>query len=172
MADWTRLRTNWNTTILTLSTALLAGCSQLQQVSQDTNAIRVEAHALVEYGKKIGDKEVIDRAGRIDNLAAGIHDRLPSLEDKVPAWISTLWMVGLAIVALSIVVLLWQTGLGTAIRVAIGWIPRRKIQDADLASGMLNPDKPEDAREYVAARRASDPEFDSAWRRIHKKDNK
>ena len=42
------------------------------------------------------------------------------------------------------------------------------VADADLAAGMLDPDKPENAREYVAARRASDPEFDAAWRRIHK----
>jgi hypothetical protein len=71
----------------------------------------------------------------------------------------------------AIAVILWQTGLGTAVRIAIGWLPRKKVIDADLAAGMLNPDKPEDAREYVAARRASDPEFDAAWRRLHKKDS-
>jgi hypothetical protein len=37
---------------------------------------------------------------------------------------------------------------------------------------MLDEKSPEDAREYVAARRASDPEFDAAWRRIHKKEMK
>ncbi len=79
------------------------------------------------------------------------------------------WVAG-AVVAVAVVIVLWQTGIGQAIRVAIGWIPRKKERDADLAYRMLDEKSPEDAREYVAARRASDPEFDAAWRRIHKKE--
>jgi hypothetical protein len=30
---------------------------------------------------------------------------------------------------------------------------------------MLDPSRPESAREYVAARRASDPAFEAAWRK-------
>ena len=78
-------------------------------------------------------------------------------------------MVAIAVAAVAVGIILWQTGIGTAIRVAIGWLPRSKVRDADLAVGMLDPNNPENAREYVAARRASDPEFDAAWRRIQKK---
>lgn len=153
----------------TLLVSLLVGCSPLARVSSNTNAIREEAQVLIDHGQATGDKEVVTRAQRINDLAADTHVQLSGLEDKVPAWLTTLWMVALAVVVLGVVVLLWQTGLGTAVRVAVGWLPRAKVRDADLAAGMLNPDNPENAREYVAARRASDPEFDAAWRRIQKK---
>lgn len=158
--------------ILLLAELWLVGCSPLAKVSSNTNAIREEAQVLIDYGQATGDREVVTRAQRINDLAADTHVQLSGLEDKVPAWLSTLWMVALAVVVVAVVVLLWQTGLGTAVRVAIGWLPRAKVRDADLAAGMLDPDNPENAREYVAARRASDPEFDAAWRRLQKKGSK
>ena len=155
-----------------LLASLLVGCSPLAKVSRNTNAIREEAQVLIDHGQATGDKEVVTHAQRINDLAADTHTQLSGLEDKVPAWLSTLWMAALAVVVVGVVVLLWQTGLGTAVRVAIGWLPRAKVRDADLAAGMLDPNNPENAREYVAARRASDPEFDAAWRRLQKKDTK
>lgn len=164
MHGWTR-----STASLTLAASLLVGCNPLARVSRNSTEIQAESQALIDHGTAVGDKEVVTRAGRIHDLAADIHGQLPHLENKTPAWLEVLWWACVAAAAVALAVILWQTGLGTAIRIAIGWIPRRKVQDATLASGMLDPSKPEDAREYVAARRASDPEFDAAWRRIHKK---
>jgi hypothetical protein len=147
------------------------GCSATQKVSNNANEIRGEARILSMHGEQVGDKEVVAHADRIYELAAGIHGELPGLEDRTPAWMETLVWVAVAVVAVAACVLLWQTGIGTAIRVAIGWIPRKKANDADLAYRMMDPEDPEDAREYVAARRASDPEFDAAWRRIKKKES-
>jgi hypothetical protein len=147
------------------------GCSELAKVSRNATAIQAESQALIDHGIAVGDKEVVTRAERINNLAGDIHGSIPHLEDRTPAWLSTLWWVAAAVALVAAAIILWQTGLGTAVRIAIGWLPRKKVIDADLAAGMLNPDKPEDAREYVAARRASDPEFDAAWRRLHKKDS-
>lgn len=152
-----------------LLASLLVGCSPLARVSSNTNAIREEAQVLIDHGQATGDQEVVTHAQRISNLAADTHVRLSGLEDKVPAWLSTIWMVAIAVAAVAVGIILWQTGIGTAIRIAIGWLPRSKVRDADLAVGMLDPNNPENAREYVAARRASDPEFDAAWRRIQKK---
>ena len=141
------------------------GCSPLAKVSSNTNAIREEAQVLIDHGQATGDREVVTRAQRINDLAADTYSQLSGLEDKVPAWISTLWMAALAVVVVGVVVLLWQTGLGTAIRVAVGWLPRRKVTQAELAVDMLDPDRPEGEREYVAAMRAQDPEFDAAFRK-------
>jgi len=163
MRGWTRL------SVSLIVTSLLVGCSQLAKVSRNATAIQAESQALINHGTAVGDKEVVSRAERISGLAADIHGSIPHLEDRTPAWLSTLWWGAAAVVAVAVVILLWQTGLGSAIRVAVGWLPRRKVQDASLAAGMLDPNKPEDAREYVAARRASDPEFDAAWRQVHKK---
>jgi hypothetical protein len=151
---------------------LLVGCSATERISDSANEIRSEARALSLHGETTQDKEVVTRADRIYDLAADIHAELPGVEDRTPAWMETLVWVAGAVVAVAICVVLWQTGIGQAIRVAIGWIPRKKERDADLAYRMLDEKSPEDAREYVAARRASDPEFDAAWRRIHKKESK
>jgi hypothetical protein len=65
----------------------------------------------------------------------------------------------------AVVVVLWQTGICNAIRVSLGWIPRRKQATAELAVDMLNPDRPEGEREFIAALRAQDEGFDLAYRR-------
>ena len=145
---------------------VLSGCSATQRISEHANDIRSEAQLLADHGRQTGDETVVDSALRIDELAANIHQRLPGAEDQIPAWLSTVGWIAIAVVSVAVVILLWQTGIGTAVRIAIGWIPRRKIVDAELATGMLDPSDPENAREYVAARRASDPEFDAAWRRL------
>ena len=154
-----------------IAAALLAGCSSLGKVSEHANEIRTEARLLEAHGRETGDTQVVESSRRIYDLAAHIHERLPDLEDKEPAWVSTLVWVSAAVVSVALVVFLWQTGLGTAIRVAVGWIPRKKVSDAELAFSMLNPESQEDPREYVAARRGADPEFDAAWRRLTKEKN-
>lgn len=147
----------------------LCGCSPLAKVSENTNVIRAEAQALIDRGQATNDHEVVVRATHIYDLAADTHMQLTGLEDKTPVWLSTLWWFAVAAVIVGACVLVWQTGIGTAIRVAVGWLPRNKVRDADLAVNMLDPDKPESAREYVAARRASDPEFNAAWLRANRK---
>ena len=164
MRGWTR-----SSASLMLVANLLVGCSELAKVSRNAVEIQAESQALIDHGTAVGDKEVVTRAGRIHELATGIHGSIPHLEDRTPAWLEVVWWGAIAVVALAVVVLLWQTGLGAAIRVAVGRLPRRKVQDASLAAGMLDPNKPEDAREYIAARRAADPEFDAAWQKVHKK---
>jgi len=147
-----------------LVVVLLAGCSPVSRIANNTNEIRTQAQLLADHGMTINDPIVVTGATRIDTLAAGIHIALGGVEDKTPAWMSMLTWIAIAAVVVAVVVLLWQTGLGTMIRIAVGWLPRKQRQDADLAAGMLDPSKPEDAREYIAARRASDPYFDAAFK--------
>ena len=146
----------------------LVGCSPVARIARNTNEIRTEAHALVTHGNEVGDPVVVDGATRIDGLAAGIHEELPAVQDKTPAWLSTLkwWGVALAVVAVAFV--LWQSGAFTAIRIAIGWLPRRKVAAAELAVDTLDESRPESERELVAALR-SDPEFDAAYRKAQKR---
>jgi hypothetical protein len=143
---------------------ILMGCSPVSRIANNTNEIRTQAQLLADHGMAINDPVVVTGATRIDTLAAGIHIALGGVEDKTPAWMSMLTWIAIAAVVVAVVVLLWQTGLGTMIRIAVGWLPRKQRQDADLAAGMLDPSKPEDAREYIAARRASDPYFDAAFK--------
>jgi hypothetical protein len=147
---------------------LLAGCNPVQRISTHANAIRTEAQALEEHGQATGDPVVVAGAQRIDGLAAGIHDELPNVTAKVPAWLSTLQWWGIAVAVVAVAFVLWQSGAFTAIRIAVGWLPRRKVAQAELALDTLDESRPESARELIAALR-SDPEVDAAYRKAQKR---
>lgn len=143
----------------------LAGCSPVERIAGNTNVIRQDAQALIDHGNAIKDAEVVDRATRINENAADIHVQLTKVQDITPAWLSTLKWWGIAVAVAGIAFLVWNSGIGTFVRVAIGWLPRKKVAAAELAVDMLDPDRPEGEREYVAAMRAQDPEFDAAFRK-------
>jgi hypothetical protein len=147
---------------------LLVGCSPVARIADSTNVIRAEARLLVDHGQEVGDQVVVDGATRIDEEAAAIHGELPAVQDRVPAWLSTLKWWGIAVASVAVVVILWQSGALTAIRIAIGWLPRRSVAQAQLAADMLDPARPESEREFIAAMRARDPVFDAAYRKIKK----
>ena len=144
--------------------SLLAGCSPVSRIANNTNEIRTQAQLLADHGMAINDPVVVTGATRIDTLAAGIHIALGGVEDKTPAWMSMLTWIAIAAVVVAVCVLLWQTGLGTAVRVMVGWLPRKKVSQAELAVDMLDPSRAESGREMIAAMR-SDPEFDAAFRK-------
>lgn len=151
---------------------LAAGCSATQSVSNSANEIRSEARLLATHGTETGDAVVVAKAERIYALAANIHDRLPGLEDKTPAWMEMLMWGAIAVISVTVVVFLWQTGLGSAIRIAIGWLPRRKMAQAELALDTLDESRPESERELVAALRSQDPVFDAAFRKAQQRRKK
>ena len=70
----------------------------------------------------------------------------------------------IAAVAVAVLLILWQSGLLSGLRILLGWLPRRKVSQAELAVDMLDTTRPEGEREMVAALRASDKEFDAAFR--------
>jgi hypothetical protein len=143
----------------------LSACSPVQRIAQSSNDIRAEAQGLIQRGTETGDAEVVSRATRIEALASGIHVQLSGVENKTSPILTALTYGAAAVVAVALVILLWQTGIGTAIRVAIGWLPRRKVVAAELAVDMLDPNRPEGDREYIAVMRAQDPMFDAAFRK-------
>jgi hypothetical protein len=147
---------------------LLAACSPVQRIADRSNEIRAEAQVLRHHGQQADDAVVVHHAEVIDGLAADIHGELPGVQDRVPAWLSTMKWWGIALAAVAVAFVLWQSGAFTALRIAIGWLPRRQVATAELAADMLDPARPESEREFVAAMRARDPVFDAAYRRIKK----
>jgi hypothetical protein len=147
----------------------LAACSPVQRIAKANNAIRLEARNLSRHGEATGDRVVIDSANRIDELAAGVAVDLSQVEDKTPAWMTMLQWWGIALAAVALLVILWQSGALTGLRILVGWLPRKKVAQAELAVDMLDPSRPEGDREYVAAMRAQDPEFDAAFRKAQKR---
>jgi hypothetical protein len=143
---------------------LLAGCNPVARISANATAIRNEAQALIDHGIAIGDQIVVQGATRIDEHAAAIHGDIPSVQAITPAWLSTLKWWGIAVAVAGVAFVLWQSGAFTAVRIAIGWLPRRKVAAAQIAVDTLDESRPEGERELIAALR-SDPEFDAAFKR-------
>ncbi len=143
---------------------LLAGCNPVARISANATAIRNEAGALIDHGNATGDQVVVHGATRIDEHAAAIHGDIPNVQAITPAWLSTLKWWGIALAVAGVVFVLWQSGAFTAVRIAIGWIPRRKVAAAQIAVDTLDESRPEGERELIAALR-SDPEFDAAFKR-------
>jgi hypothetical protein len=80
-------------------------------------------------------------------------------------------MIAAAAIVVGVCYLLWSSGLGTFVRIAIGWLPRKKVSQAELAVDMLDPSRSENGREMIAAMR-SDLEFDAAYRRAQSRRKK
>ena len=151
-----------------LAVLLLASCSPVQRIADRSNEIRAEAQVLRHHGQQADDAVVVHHADVIDGLAADIHGELPGVQDRVPAWLSTMKWWGIALAGVAVAFVMWQSGAFTALRIAVGWLPRRQVATAELAADMLDPARPESEREFVAAMRARDPVFDAAYRRIKK----
>jgi hypothetical protein len=147
-----------------LAVLLLAGCNPVARISANATAIRNEAGALIDHGNATGDQVVVQGATRIDAAAAAIHGDIPSVQAVTPAWLSTLQWWGIAVAVAGIAFLAWNSGIGTFVRIAIGWLPRRKVAAAELAVDTLDESRPEGDRELVTLLRA-DPEFDAAFKR-------
>ena len=150
--------------IAVLLVLALAACNPVARISANATAIRNEAGALIDHGNATGDQVVVHGATRIDAAAAAIHGDIPSVQAVTPAWLSTLQWWGIAVAVAGIAFLVWQSGIGTAVRIAIGWLPRRKVAAAELAVDTLDESRPEGDRELVTLLRA-DPEFDAAFKR-------
>jgi hypothetical protein len=154
--------------IAVLFVLALAACNPVARISANATAIRNEAGALIDHGTATGDQVVVQGATRIDAAAAAIHGDIPSVQAVTPAWLSTLQWWGIAVAVAGIAFLVWQSGIGTFVRIAIGWLPRRKVAAAEIAADTLDESRPEGERELIAALR-SDPEFDAAFKRAKKR---
>ena len=158
----------------------LVGCSASERIAGEANGIGDRANTIHRLALRIGEQsdqpEVVADAAtiatesmQIRHGVANVHAALPGVTDKVPAWLSTLQWWGIALAALVVLIIMWQSGAFTAVRIAIGWLPRRKIAQAELAVDTLDESRPEGDRELVAALRANDAEFDAAFRKAQQR---
>lgn len=168
--------------LVVLTTAFLLGsCSASTEIAKASTVIRDKAasskvrFAVIEEeaGTTTPDLAVIKSeavGGQreqdvILTHASDIQHLLPSVEDQTPYWLN---VVEYGLIVLGIIGtcwLLWYTGIGSLIRGLVGFIPRAKRREANLASEALNERSPVTVREFVAAKRASEPEFDRAYER-------
>lgn len=169
-----------------LALAALAGCASASgRIADSATAIRANAESSRARFDRIGAGAA---TGQPDPLAigadakAGAHEQgeiirateevvraLPGIRDLEPWWAKLVAWALVALSVLGIALLLWMTGIGAFVkRVLAGlglFIPAKVRTEASLAAAVIDESDPTQARELVAARRASDPVFDEAFRR-------
>lgn len=162
-------------TLLFLLLVALAACSSAEAISVQATAVGDRAATIRGLAERIGvqstQPEVVADAAEISLQAQSIqksvgviHQQVTHVRDITPWWATLLQWVLIALAGAAAVWLVHATGIGTAIRLAIGWIPRPKRTEAELAAAALDPAKNETVREWISAKRAQDPLFDSAFR--------
>lgn len=147
------------------------GCSASQQIATSASAInqqaeiiRAQAEQLQASGELEHSKVISAAANKIIAEVNDIHASIPKIKDAVPAWLTTLQLGLYAAIAIAACVIIWQTGVGQAVKIAIGWLPKNKVREASLLQNVLADESPETLREFIAAKRASDPMLDAAWK--------
>lgn len=156
--------------LLFLILLALSACSSARAISMSASEIHARAGEIRRLAGDLTPDNVSDAAPLIDANAEAIqasvgviHREVTGVKDVTPWW-ATLLQVGLwAVIVVAVVVLLWQTGIGQALRAAVGLIPRRTRAEAQMAAAVLDPSRKEDVREWIAARRAADPLFSAAF---------
>lgn len=170
---------------IVLST-IMQGCSPSQRIAEGANVARANAASSEQRFVVIDERALQAQAalGEIRDEASGgireqqaivaaaekIAEAVPGVQDRPNEWLGTLTWLAIAAIAIAGVVLVWQLGLGTLVRTAIGWIPKRKAAAAKLLAEAGSDYSETTLEEAVAAMRGMDPEFDAAWRRRRRHD--
>jgi hypothetical protein len=141
---------------------LLMGCSAVKEISTSNHIIQENAMAIIDTRSiAVAHKH----AEAILDETKDISGAVGEVADITPWWANLLKYGFISISGIAVVVILWQTGLGTVIRLAVGWLPSRKVNEAKLAVSALDDTDPVTMREYIAVKRSSDPMFNAAWKK-------
>ena len=159
------------------------GCSDTQRIADASGVIRTSAESSKARFERVetsalaaNDRQIVTeaRAGAkeqatIIGATEAIVRALPGVKDVTPWWATVLTYGLIALSVVGVVALLWMTGLGAFVKrllAAVGlMIPAAERREANLAAKAIDYGSDVSVREWIAARRASDPMFDAAYRR-------
>lgn len=160
--------------IALLAIVCCAGCSATKQIAQSASQVSTLSERIVRQADAIAltsdQAEVVTTAESIRADAYSILDHsqriaisVTATKDIVPAWMTLVQWLAIAAASICAVWILTASGALGAVRAAVGWIPKRKVMDATLARSVMDDANPASIREYIAARRMSDAEFNAAF---------
>lgn len=160
--------------IVTLAIASSAACSATRQIAQSASQVSTLSERIVRQADAIAltsdQAEVVTTAESIRADAYSILDHsqriaisVTGTKDATPAWMTLVQWLAIAAFSICAAWILTASGALGAVRAAVGWLPRRKVMDATLARSVMDDANPASIREYIAARRMSDAEFNAAF---------
>jgi len=118
--------------------------SNQAEVVKSAESIRADAYSILDHSQRIAIS-------------------VTATKDTTPAWMTLVEWLAIATAGICAAWILTASGALGAVRAALGWLPRRKVMDATLARSVMDDANPASIREYIAARRMSDAEFNAAF---------
>ena len=160
--------------IVTLAIVCCAGCSATRQIAQSANQVSASSVKIARQAEFISAtsdqpevvKAAVDIHAESDIIlehSQMIAENVAAVKDIVPAWMTLIEWLAIAAAGICAAWILTASGALGAVRAALGWLPRRKVMDATLARSVMDDANPASIREYIAARRMSDAEFNAAF---------
>jgi len=160
--------------IVTLAIVCCAGCSATRQIAQSANQVSASSARIARQADYIAAtsdqpevvKAAVDIHAESDIIlkhSQMIAENVASVKDIVPAWMTLVQWLAIAAFSICAAWILTASGALGAVRAAVGWLPKRKVMDANLARSVMDDANPASIREYIAARRMSDAEFNAAF---------
>ena len=155
----------------------LVGCSAVESINTDASNIERLAQSSETRFITIADLSDVDEIDtqakygvteqqEIQDSVANIRKELPRVEDKSPDWMVMIERLSIAGILIAIIILIWQTGIGTLIRrllYSVSWfIPSESKRQVEMDLKVADDKDPMTMREVIAHRR-SNPAYDSAY---------
>jgi hypothetical protein len=153
--------------ILLLVLTAMIGCkSAPQRISERAVGIRETAQSSKDRFIQAGDPAGKREQEHIISLANEISVDSTLVDPTEPWWLPLVEYGAIAAILLAVGMILWQTGIGTAMRSMLGWLPRKSVSAAKLLHEAVDQHHETSVREAVAALRVMDPTLDAAYRKI------
>ena len=180
MLLWDRLK------VIGIASTFMVGYACSSKTAIDSSALQITNHANTskQLAQDISETtkepdtafradEITEHQNKIIDTASEIRTHLLGVSDTTPWWARLLQQGFIAIAIIGVIVLLWQTGIGMFIK-RIFWsmglfIPKRTWRSAEVDIKVIDEHNPLSFRESVAVRRASDPAYEYARRKLKKR---
>ena len=176
-----------------ISLSLLSSCSGVERIN--SGAIHIKDNAQQSHQRFETINEEVQVTGLVNKelisseAEAGAREQqniivyvnvilktIPSVEESVPWWANLLQWGFIALAIVGSLVLLWYLGLGYPIKALMrtfaSFIPSRKKETARLLVQSQDDNSPTTMREAIAVMRATDKDFNAAYKKAVKENTK
>lgn len=143
----------------------------VQEIPEVTEEVKQHITVAAEAQQTIierSDQGLLEQT-KISTTVKEIIEATASVKDAEPWWSELLQYLAAAAIAIAVVLILWQTGLGLLVRRVIGFIPSAKQEEAKILDEAMSTESSTTIREAVAMLRAKDPELNAAFKRRKKR---
>ena len=152
-----------------IATAAISSKDRFVQINEATKTELIDV-PFIQQQTEEGQQE----QEKIIALTKSTNIALTKVEDKIPWWANMINYIMIALSILAICFILWYTGVGAFIKSLLYsaglFIPKQKVEQAEIIRKALNDKNKATTREAIAALRASDPALDAAYRKVRKKE--